>query len=1623
MRKPYNHGASHCIVKSVDLESPSENERDASAAYVRTLFSAQLYETPIREAVRENATRSLEILVTNVITQIGLLKNLSIPDALSSGGRLLLFGSYRLGVHGPNTDMDALVITPSFVSRDEWFQIFPLYLRSHVNVVPGSVVALPDAFVPVIKLVWKGSVSPEDMAMLDPNSTDRVQQLDDDSLNIDIDLLFCRMDVPKVPSSLQILSPRAISLAMSDPRGVPSLNGVRVAEAILAIVGPENMASFCDALRGIKAWACARGVYGSSFGYLGGVHCAVLTAYILRMYPKATPYKILYRFFCVFSNWSWPSPVRLIETPRSHLQLKQWVSPSRTDQRVSLEFQPDVMPILSPCFPVSNVGYTASLGTLRIISKELVRGFEILSKGTFGTLPNTSGLKINAVRNQKATMERESAVLNELFEPTDFPSLYPMYLAVCVCYHDSSDDRPGHWTHDAWSAWVESRLRRLPVLLEDVYIDDVDISKLSEKLTSVVQQETVKLKSYPTFVPPCVNATPLSSPFSTSSSTTSSINNNTTSRTISNAKPEGTNATAIPVQKAFPTDNLSSITSLQVPSRITAVEEDPSPCKASSTSTLSNAPDNSTLSSLLSPNPVNISSGASTSTTSSNHSQSTSTSASARRVFSAAGDSASVAGSVRTTKSVASSDAHGSSNATTNNSETPTPRYRIEAHLHPDPWIYYSPTTPVDPAVLHSSIPFSESAPCSSLHKETYCVYPGSIITGVTDILGKESGPLPPKSSLVSTYLIGVRIVDTYHAGYRASRRLNRKGRNNALLTTMRPNPRNVTRSILKYSMESRKMEVSSWAQAAASIRSNNTRVFHELDISNACRLWLSEVTGAYYRLTPSLSNALLSRLRLLQDKLNTEKASRSNLPSVSNTPEPSGSTPGSFKSAWGTQNTPTFTPAAVPTNLALSLLDSSTSDPVPQISAFSSPTHASVSSQLHPSASGATSSSTSSSATNALTSDAPNLLKPEAATTVPAFSLHMDDNPPMSSVITVSNALEDDVSTPEETLSGQSSRRSDGMRHTPPRDPVSASGSESVSDTPTSVASHSPRLQSEPSAFHLSSDSEHDLESDGDIRSPHTEEDDESNAETQDRNALSPQGEIHQSTEVNSTSIAPSTNTTVSMVGSATDPNISRLESGAVPSTFLPFSLPPPFTPPSFDMAAMGVLNPLPLHHLLPTFSQLSAMHVMPPTNPSGPPKAFIPTSQIPPNAGLQISNQHGTIQIPNLGTLTVLQNPYQLQQTGAEAPAFHLPLSFPSTTLSQFADQGTFPANFPPQNHPVRKDSTSSVNSYSSLSTLHLPANHGKNHSPNTRDTSLNSKDQHTFSASQTAAGLPPLTPNAFPKGVNNSPSLVPLSPKIPPAPAPSQLLHVKPLSHGGSSSNYYLPKSGYSSHKKLDELSSIQSILPPLLAPTSQPETLAASKDPLSQHPTSIRFLSLSALKNASTTWSQSVPNVSSVSAPDSQQFQPSFSDAPSRGTETTPSQPPQSSSATGTHNTLAPLSANIDPVQQESSHNTLSMRYVKEGYPDIPQGPDICIVPIFAGSPELSRFVPMKKVSSKGDTGNNETNKSSVAEADVKFSELTADEAASSKTIQDWLYLCNLVPLGSKSKSRRARIARH
>ncbi|VDN24223.1 unnamed protein product [Gongylonema pulchrum] len=261
------------------------------------------------------------------------------------GGKLFTFGSYRLGVHTKGADIDSLCVAPRHVNRSDFFTSFYEMLAKDPNT--SELRQVQEAFVPVIKLKYRG---------------------------IELDILFARLASTQVPEDQQLKDD--FILKNLDEKSIRSLNGCRVADEILSLV--PNVTSFTYTLRAIKLWAQNHGIYSNVVGFLGGVSWAILVARICQLYPNAAPSRLVQKFFIVFSRWDWPHPVflkgsqtaRLIEMPS--FQELVWDPRTRIGDRYHL------MPIITPAFPEQNSTFNVTRSTRQVMMEEIGEGVSIV---------------------------------------------------------------------------------------------------------------------------------------------------------------------------------------------------------------------------------------------------------------------------------------------------------------------------------------------------------------------------------------------------------------------------------------------------------------------------------------------------------------------------------------------------------------------------------------------------------------------------------------------------------------------------------------------------------------------------------------------------------------------------------------------------------------------------------------------------------------------------------------------------------------------------------------------------------------------------------------------------------------------------------------------------------------------------------------------------------------------------------------------------------------------------------------------------------------------------------------------------------------------------------------------
>eukprot|EP00930_Biecheleria_cincta_P083644 TRINITY_DN73178_c0_g1_i1.p1 TRINITY_DN73178_c0_g1~~TRINITY_DN73178_c0_g1_i1.p1 ORF type:complete len:640 (+),score=86.99 TRINITY_DN73178_c0_g1_i1:29-1948(+) len=359
------------------------------------------------ETMRFRASVLLELsrIVRQWVYEVSVQQGLDEESAKTAGAKIFTFGSYRLGLISPGSDIDALCVAPKHITRDAFFQVLVPKLEEHPDV--SDLTPVPDAYTPIIKLKLSG---------------------------IEIDLLFARLSLTQIPEDMQSLNDDNL-LKNLDDKTVRSLNGCRVADHILALV--PDAERFRDALRLIKIWAKRRGIYSNVLGFYGGITWAILMARVCQLYPYYTGAALVKRFFRLYDRWNWKNPVcltHIVEMSNTPglMAFKIWNPKVYPQDRLHL------MPIITPAFPCMNSTHNVSETTKRILAEEFARGCRVTEQ-----------------------VEQGRCRWSEVYKPLPFFSQHKHYLHIEVLAKSAQ-------VHTKWSGWIESKLRQLVKNLEQI---------------------------------------------------------------------------------------------------------------------------------------------------------------------------------------------------------------------------------------------------------------------------------------------------------------------------------------------------------------------------------------------------------------------------------------------------------------------------------------------------------------------------------------------------------------------------------------------------------------------------------------------------------------------------------------------------------------------------------------------------------------------------------------------------------------------------------------------------------------------------------------------------------------------------------------------------------------------------------------------------------------------------------------------------------------------------------------------------------------------------------------------------------------------------------------------------
>ena len=186
------------------------------------------------------------------------------------GGPVFVMGSARLGVHGPQSDLDVLGVSARSLA----------HIRQRVLETFGG--RAVDAVVPIIKLTLEG---------------------------VAVDLLLARY-----PGGVPLVDPGQLTpgqRARLSRRDARAAIGCLEADAILDSVG-EHRDAFRLALSTIRAWASARQIDSHALGYPGGLSWALLLA---STPPHREADAWMEAMFSRLLEWDWSQAIGLSVPP------------------------------------------------------------------------------------------------------------------------------------------------------------------------------------------------------------------------------------------------------------------------------------------------------------------------------------------------------------------------------------------------------------------------------------------------------------------------------------------------------------------------------------------------------------------------------------------------------------------------------------------------------------------------------------------------------------------------------------------------------------------------------------------------------------------------------------------------------------------------------------------------------------------------------------------------------------------------------------------------------------------------------------------------------------------------------------------------------------------------------------------------------------------------------------------------------------------------------------------------------------------------------------------------------------------------------------------------------------
>ncbi len=329
----------HPLKFTVDAVSLLSRSRDKPCVVKQVVGVGKLLPRVIENAELIELVTTIEPALTDAQqshrdTILAVVKQ-ACTECLGFEASIHLLGSARLGVATPTSDLDVVCLIPDYLTGENFLTRVADCLQGlcdspEERLCQRSQVLL-DAKFPVLRLEIEG---------------------------ISLDLLYTQVAVNDGWETRNI---RDLQAQIKDPK---SIIGCWEADLIVDLVKQQlRLERFQMLLKAVRSWAKVRGLYGNSWGFLGGFSWSLLCAYTCIDYrdPDKSLTALLANFFQVLSRYNWRNPIALTDIGKKY----------------QAKLPQDLLPIVSSIEPCKNTARNITHSTAKILSDEFARAAEI----------------------------------------------------------------------------------------------------------------------------------------------------------------------------------------------------------------------------------------------------------------------------------------------------------------------------------------------------------------------------------------------------------------------------------------------------------------------------------------------------------------------------------------------------------------------------------------------------------------------------------------------------------------------------------------------------------------------------------------------------------------------------------------------------------------------------------------------------------------------------------------------------------------------------------------------------------------------------------------------------------------------------------------------------------------------------------------------------------------------------------------------------------------------------------------------------------------------------------------------------------------------------------------------